>query len=120
MVPFAPSDPAWPTLVAASRTSVVGQLDLCVIVPNSLEYAREGDDHGGEQRMAVMAVDFSRWGRRSFALPRRAGATVSCGPSGQPLHGMRYAEDRHRIAEALLLLGQPVSCLKLPRACRGW
>ncbi len=56
VVPFLPSDPAWPTLVAASRTRVVGQWDPCVIVPNSLEYACEGDDPGGEQRLAVMAV----------------------------------------------------------------
>ncbi len=34
VVPFAPSDPAWPTLAAASRTSVVDQRDPCVIVPN--------------------------------------------------------------------------------------
>jgi hypothetical protein len=56
VVPFVPSDSAWPTLVAASRTTVVGQRDPCVIVPNSLEYAREGDDPGGAQRLAVMAV----------------------------------------------------------------
>jgi hypothetical protein len=66
VVPFTPSDPAWPTLVAASRTSVVGQRDPCVVVQNSLEYAREGDDLGGAQRLAVMAVDFSLWSRRSF------------------------------------------------------
>jgi hypothetical protein len=33
VVPFAPSDSAWPTHAAASRTSVVGQRDPCVIVP---------------------------------------------------------------------------------------
>ena len=53
-------------LVAASRMTVVGQRDPSVIVPNSLEYACEGDDLGGAQRLAVMAVDFSRWCRRSF------------------------------------------------------
>jgi hypothetical protein len=40
VVPFALSGRAWPTLTAASRTSVAGQRDPCVIVPNSPEYAR--------------------------------------------------------------------------------
>ncbi len=74
VVPFAPSDPEWPTLVAASRTSVVGQRDPCVILPNSQEYAREADYLCGAQRLAVMAVDFSRWSRRLFA-----GVTAPCG-----------------------------------------
>jgi hypothetical protein len=67
VIPFVPSDPAWPTLAAASRTSVDVQRDPCVIVLNSSEYVREGDDLGGAQRLAVMAVDFGRWSRRSFA-----------------------------------------------------
>jgi hypothetical protein len=74
VVPFAPLDPAWPTLAAASRTSVVGQRDPCVIVPNSSEHAREGGDLGGAQCLAVMAVDFSRWSRRSFE-----GVAAPCG-----------------------------------------
>ncbi len=53
--------------MAASRTSVVGWRDPCVIVPNSPEYEREGDDLGGVQRLAVMAVTFSRWSRRRAA-----------------------------------------------------
>ncbi len=87
VVPFAPSDPEWPTLVAASRTSVVGQRDPCAILPNSQEYAREGDD----LCLAVMAVDFSRWSRRLFA-----GVTAPCGRQcelldPQPLHRSRRA-----------------------------
>ncbi len=43
---------------------------------------RESDDLGGAQRLAVMAVDFSRWSRRSFedvgASLRRAAAIASC------------------------------------------
>ncbi len=80
-LPFAPSDSVWPTLAAAFLTSVVGQRDPCVIVPNSREYARERDDLGGAQRLAVMAVDFSRWSRRSLedvgASLRRAAAIAS-------------------------------------------
>jgi hypothetical protein len=66
MVPFAPSDPAWPTLAAASCATVVGQRDPCIIVPSSRTYACDGDDLGGAQRLAVMAVDLSRWSERSF------------------------------------------------------
>ena len=120
VVPFVPSDPAWPTLAAASRTSVAGQRDPCVIVPNSPEYAREGDDLGGAQRLAVMAVDFSRWSRRSFA-----GVVAPCGRQRelrvtQPLRGSLDAEDRRRIAGALLRLGRPGSGHKRPRAGQHW
>ena len=67
VVPITPSDPAWPALVSASLSHVDGQLDRCVIVPNSCEFASEGADLGGAQRLAVMAVDFTRYSRRSFA-----------------------------------------------------
>mmetsp|Transcript_41415 Transcript_41415/g.86539 ORF Transcript_41415/g.86539 Transcript_41415/m.86539 type:complete len:453 (-) Transcript_41415:58-1416(-) len=120
VVPFVPSDPAWPTLAAASRTSVAGQRDPCVIVPNSPEYAREGDDLGGAQRLAVMAVDFSRWSRRSFA-----GVAALCGRqrelrATQPLRGSRDAEDRRRIEMGLLRLGRPDNGSKRPRAGQDW
>jgi hypothetical protein len=116
VVPFAPSDPAWPTLAAASRTSVVGH--PCIIVPNSRDYAREGYDLGGAQRLAVMPVDFSRWSRRSFE-----GVAAPCGRhrelrASQPLHGAHDAGDQRRVAEALLRLGRPGH--KRPRAGRGW
>ena len=58
VVPFAPSDPAWPTFAAC--TTVVGQRDPCVIVPSSRTNVCDGDDLGGAQRLAVMAVDFSK------------------------------------------------------------
>ncbi len=97
--------------------SVVGQWDPCVtvIVLNSLEYAREGDNlfAGGAPRLAVMAVDFSRWSRRSFAGWRHRELRAK-----HPLHGMCNAEDRPSIAEALLRLGRPGSGPKRPRA--GW
>ena len=72
VVPFTPSDPTWPALAAASLTSVVGQRDPCIILPDPAAYVRVGDDLGGAQRLAVMAVDFGRWGKRSsvgFAPP---------------------------------------------------
>jgi hypothetical protein len=109
VVPFEPSDQAWPTLAAASRTSVVGQRDPCVIVPNSREYAREGNDLGGAQRLAVMTVDFSRGSRRSFE-----GVAAPCAS----IAAAHDAGDRRRVAEALLRLGRPGH--KRPRADRGW
>ena len=111
VVPFTPSDPAWPTLAAAaSCTSVAGQRDPCVIVPNSSEYAREGDDLSGAQLLAVMAVDFSRWSRRSFE-----GLAPPCAECGRQresrasllLQGSSDAHDRLRIAAALLRLARP-------------
>jgi hypothetical protein len=67
VVPFVLSDPAWPTLAAASCMTVAGQRDPCVIVPNTPMYVRDGDDLGGAQRLAVMAVDFSQWSKRPFS-----------------------------------------------------
>ena len=120
VVPFVPSDPAWPTLAAASRTSVDGQRDPCIIVPNSSQYVSEGVDLGGAQRLAAAPPDFGRWSRRSFA-----DVVPPCGRqresrASQPLHGVRDAEDRRSIAEALLRLGRP-GCghKKRPRAARG-
>ena len=120
VVPFAPSDPAWPTLAAASRSSVAGQRDPCIIVPNSPEFARGGDDLGGAQRLAVMAVDFSRWSRRSYA-----GVVAPCGRhresrATQPLVGSLDAADRRRIAAALVRLGRPCSGSKRSRDGSEW
>ena len=60
VVPFTPSDPTWPALAAASLTSVDGQRDPCIILSDLAAYVREGDDLGGAQRLAIMAVDFGR------------------------------------------------------------
>ena len=65
VVPFTPSDPRWPALAAASLTSVVGQRDPCIVLSDPAAYVRVGDDLGGAQRLAVMAVDFGRWSQRA-------------------------------------------------------
>jgi hypothetical protein len=96
------------------------QRDPCVIVPNSAEFVREGDDLGGAQRLAVMAVDFRRWSRRSFS-----DTVAPCGRQGEyrprpPLQSTRDELDRRRIAAALLRLGRPGSDRKRSRAGRGW
>jgi hypothetical protein len=44
---------------------MAGQKDRCLILPNSAQFISEGEDLGGAQRLAVMAVDFSRWSSRS-------------------------------------------------------
>ena len=109
VVPFAPSDSAWPTLAAASRTTVVGQRVPCVIVPSSRTYVCDGDDLGGAQRLAVMAVDFSKWSKRSFAA-----VVAPCGHhrelrAPQQRLGSRDVDEQRRLAEALLLLAVAAS-----------
>ena len=94
---------------------VPGQRDPCVIV---LMYVRDDDDLGGAQRLAVMAVDFSRWCKRPFSA-----VAAPCGHhrglrASQPRLGSRDADDQRRLAEALLRLGRPDSGLKRPRAGR--
>jgi hypothetical protein len=110
VVPFAPSDSTWPTLAAASCTTVVGQRDPCVIVPSSRMYVCDSDDLGGAQRLAVMAVDFSKWSKRSFAA-----VVAPCGhhrelrAPQQRLTSRDVDEQRRGLAEALLLPGEAAS-----------
>jgi hypothetical protein len=61
IAPFTPSDLAWPALASASLTVIAGQKDRCLILPNSAQFVSEGEDLGGAQCLAIMAVDFSRW-----------------------------------------------------------
>jgi hypothetical protein len=65
IAPFTPSNPVWPGLASASLTVVDRQRDRCLILPNSAQFVCEGEDLGGAQRLAVLAVDFSRWSSRS-------------------------------------------------------
>ena len=72
VVPFTPSDPTWPALAAASLMSVVGQRDPCIILSDPAAYVWEGDDLGGAQHLAVIAVDFGLWSQHTcvgFAPP---------------------------------------------------
>ncbi len=120
VVPFAPSDSAWPTLAAASCTTVVGQRDPCVIVPSSRTYVCDGDYLGGAQRLAVMAVDFSRWSKRCFAA-----VVAPCGHHSelrapQQRLGSRDVDEQRHLAEALLQLGRPGSGRKRTLDGRGW
>ena len=60
-----PLDSTWAALAAATLTFVDGQRDPCIILSDPVAYVREGDDLGGAQRLAVMAVDFGRWSQRT-------------------------------------------------------
>ena len=119
VVPFTPSDPAWPALEAASLTSVDNQRDRCVIVPNSREFASEGADLGGAQRLAVMAVDFTRSSRRPFA-----GLAPPCQRHREerPRPSLQGSGDdgvRRQLAEALLSFATQRAGAKRPREARG-
>jgi hypothetical protein len=105
IAPFTPSDPAWPSLAAASLTVIPEQKDRCLILPSSPQFIRDGEDLGGALRLAVMAVDFSRWCSRSSA-----GASTPCASHGEhrprpSLSSTLDEADRQRIAQALLRLG---------------
>jgi hypothetical protein len=116
VAPFTPSDPAWPALASVSLTVIAGQKDRCLILPNSAQFVSEGEDQGGAQRLAIMAVDFSRWSSRSSA-----GVVSPCAAHGEhrprpSLLSSQDAEDRQRIAQALLRLGGGACGRKRPRA----
>jgi hypothetical protein len=105
VVPFTPSHPTWPVLEAASLSQVAGQLNRCVILPNSATYVSPGGSIDGTQRLAVLAVDFGPRSTRSLA-----GLTDPCKRAGElrhrePRHSVQDAADRERIAAALLRHG---------------
>jgi hypothetical protein len=116
VAPFTPSDPAWPALASVSLTVIAGQKDRCLILPNSAQFVSEGEDLGGAQRLAILAVDFSRWSSRSSA-----GVVAPCAAHGErrprpSLLSSQDVEDRQRIAQALLRLGGGAGGRKRPRA----
>jgi hypothetical protein len=60
VAPFITSHTKWPTLMAASLTPAAGSFNRCVVVPSSPAFVRHGNPMYGTQRLAVMAVDFTR------------------------------------------------------------
>ena len=86
VIPFSPSAAFWPGFAAASRSASPASFDPCIVVPASPSYVSEAADLEGAQRLAVMAVDFSRGGVRSDPArpsrlargPQNAGRGVSC------------------------------------------
>ena len=105
---------------AASLTSVDGQRDLCSVLSDTAAYVREGDDLGGAQRLAVMAVDFGRWSQRtSVGFEPPCGWNAERRPR-QSLQSELDVADRQRLPSALLRLGQPGDRRKRVREDRGW
>ena len=68
VLPFATSDPVWPTVAAASLTHVQGQLDPCIIIFTSPAYVRHACELLDAERLAVMAVDFPKPNPKNPAL----------------------------------------------------
>jgi hypothetical protein len=92
VVPFVSSDPVWQTLMAASRTS------------------------GGAHRLAVMAVDSSRWSLRSFA-----GVATPCGRHRELRALIRYtAYVTRRIGAASLKRSCGSADQQRPQAAARW
>jgi hypothetical protein len=60
VAPFTTSHTWWPTLMAASLTHVPGSKNRCVVVPATPKFIRHNQALGSAQRLAVLAVDFSR------------------------------------------------------------
>ena len=105
VVPFAPSDPTWPTLAKASLTRVEGQRDPCIIVRASPTYVSDSPELLGAQRLAILAVDFTTAGSCNFdetrpACSRHAEARPRSTPQSEV-----DARDRWRIAAEWHRLG---------------
>ena len=115
IVPYALSDPAWPTLMGASLTRLDNQRDACHILPASAiqRYVSDTSELGGAQRLAVFAVDFGRQRPGAFAEPDVA---PPCGREREvrprPILQGPVAvgdEDRRRIAAVMDPRGVTVS-----------
>ena len=103
VVPFAVTDPIWPTLMAASL-SMRDTFDQCRVVPVSGRYLQNPGAYGAE-RLAVLSVDFTRLrpqpDRIAYPLCRQAVAARVRDSLVAPLD----LEDRRRIAARLEELG---------------
>ena len=104
VVPFVTSHVVWPTLMAVSLTRQHVR-DRCVTIPVTPAYVRHIDAPYGTQRLAVLAVDFTR------ALPREFPDLVPpCGRHVEartrpPLVGSVDERDRTRIRAELVRAG---------------
>ena len=120
IVPFASSDPAWPTLMGALLTRLDNQRDACHILPASAiqRYVSDTSELGGAQRLAVFAVDFGRQRPGAFVEPDVA---PPCGREREArprpiLQGAVSQEDRRRIAAVMEQRGVTVRDSKRPAA----
>ena len=103
VVPFAVTDPIWPTLMAVSL-SLPDSFDRCRVVPASARYLQNPSAYGAE-RLAVLSVDFTRLHPQPdrFVAPPCWQATAARVRTS--LTAPRDLEDRRRIAARLEELG---------------
>ena len=107
-IPFTTSHASWPALAAASLTPPSRGVDPCIVVPVSPTYVHGFDGATGAQRLAIMAVDFTRSSGRDFSR-----STPPCGghvsPRPRPsLQSPADEADRARIRAAVRRLGLDV------------
>ena len=105
VLPFTPSAAFWPGFAAASLSRSAHSLDPCIVVPATAEFVSDTGDLRGAQRLAVMAVDFTRGAsfRPGPATPPCAQAAHTR-PRASHLH-REDAEDTRRIASELYRRG---------------
>ena len=114
IVPYALSDPAWPTLMGASLTRIENQRDACHILPASA-IVTGTSKFGGVQRLAFFAVDFGRQRPGAFAEPDVAPPCGRGDARPRPiLQGPVGHEDRRRIAAVMDQRGVTVRGGKRP------
>ena len=123
VIPFTPSAAFWPGFAAASRSASPDSFDPCIVVPASPSYVSDVADLEGAQRLAVMAVDFSRGGTFRPGAPVPPCARAADLRPRRPLHHAADAEDARRIAAELFRRGlhkRPAEAHpSLPRAARA-
>ena len=123
VIPFTPSAAFWPGFAAASRSASPDSFDPCIVVPASPSYVSDVADLEGAQRLAVMAVDFSRGGTFRPGAPVPPCARATDLRPRRPLHHAADAEDARRIAAELFRRGlhkRPAEAPpSLPRATRA-
>ena len=92
IIPFTPSDPAWPALASVSLTVFAGQKDRCLILPNSAQFVSEGEDLGGAQGEDLGGAQRLSWRSTSAAGPRgrRLASSRPALLTGSTGHGLRF------------------------------
>ena len=101
ILPFVTSHTAWQAFAAASLTSVQGQRDPCVKVPVSAAFVTNADGLRGTQKLAVLAVDFSRASGRSFDDTSPACGSFADFRPFRRVESAQDEDDRRRIAVEL-------------------
>ena len=113
VVPFAVTDPIWPTLMAASL-SLPDTFDRCRVVPASGRYLQHFGAYGAE-RLAVLSVDFTRLHPQPDRIAVPTCRQAAAARVRASLVAPRDLEDRRRIAARLEELGLAAQNAPCPR-----